>query len=292
MRISISTVVSLFQSYGRLMRLDRPVGILLLLWPTLWALWIAARGVPSIKILLVFMAGVVLMRAAGCIINDWADREWDGHVERTRWRPFPQGQVNSRGAITLFVIVCLLAAALLLLLNPLTAWLAVLGFLLTLIYPFTKRYLHLPQVVLGLAFAWGVPMAFAAQTNHVPKIAWFLFLLTALWTIVYDTEYAMVDRPDDMKIGIKSMAILLGRYDRVTILALQCTVWLGLLYMGIQLALRIDYYVGLLAVALLMGYQHYLIRDRQPARCFRAFLNNQWIGMVIFAGIFLSYWGS
>ncbi len=274
-------------AYWRLMRFDRPIGILLLLWPTLWALWIAAKGVPNAVILTVFVLGVILMRATGCIINDFADRKIDTYVKRTQKRPLATGQVSEKEAIFLFTILCLIAFALVLLLNKLTILLASIGVVLAIIYPFMKRYTHFPQFVLGVAFSWGVPMAFAAQTGHVPLIAWLLFLAAALWTVAYDTQYAMVDREDDLKIGVKSTAILFGRFDRLIVGALQTTVLVFLVGLGIGLKLTMWYYLALIGVTCLMLYQQYLTRSREPASCFRAFLNNNWVGLLVFIGILL-----
>lgn len=276
-------------AYWRLMRFDRPIGILLLLWPTLWGLWVAARGVPNLLILTIFIVGVILMRAAGCIINDFADRKIDSYVTRTKKRPLATGQVSAKEAIILFIILCLMAFGLVLLLNPLTIFLAVIGVVFTAIYPFLKRYTHVPQLMLGVAFSWGIPMAFAAQTARVPWHAWLLFIAAVLWPIAYDTQYAMVDRDDDIKIGVKSTAILFGRYDRFIVALLQAIMLLFLSYVGMLLPLTGWYYLGLIAAAGFMGYQHYLMRNRAPQHCLRAFLNNNWVGLVIFVGLWLGF---
>lgn len=283
------TLKERLHQYFLLTRLHRPIGILLLLWPTLWALWIAADGWPDPYVLLVFTAGVVLMRSAGCVINDYADRRFDPHVERTRDRPLAAGRVSPREALLLFAALCLLAFALVLTLNTLTVRLAFGGVLLAAIYPFSKRYTHLPQVVLGAAFGWAIPMAFAAQTGSLPKIAWLLFTVNILWATVYDTFYAMVDRDEDLKIGVKSTAILFGYSDLPIIGALQALVLGGLVLVGAMAELGLYYYLALLVAAGLALYQQYLARRRDKAGCFQAFLNNNWFGAAVFAGIFLHY---
>ncbi|MGD8842915.1 MAG: 4-hydroxybenzoate octaprenyltransferase [Gammaproteobacteria bacterium] len=275
--------------YARLMRLHKPIGIFLLLWPTLWALWIAGRGSPDPLVLLVFVAGVVLMRSAGCVINDYADRHFDPHVARTRERPIAAGRVTPREAVILFLLLCLTALALVMLMNSLTRWLSLAGAALAATYPFMKRYTHLPQVYLGAAFGWAVPMAFAAQTGAVPRVAWLLFVATVLWATVYDTMYAMVDREDDLKIGVKSTAILFGEADRVIIAVLQLLLLLALVLAGQLAGLGIYYHFGLLLALVFAVYQQYLIRDRDPAACFKAFLNNNWFGAAVFGGIALHY---
>ena len=275
--------------YWLLMRLHRPIGILLLFWPTLWALWIAAEGWPDLHILIVFVLGVVLMRSAGCVINDYADRRFDPHVERTRDRPIAAGRVSPREALVLFALLCLLAFMLVLTLNRLTIQLAFGGALLAAVYPFTKRYTHLPQLVLGAAFGWAIPMAFAAVLGEVPKIAWLLFTVNILWSTVYDTFYAMVDRDDDLRIGVKSTAILFGESDRLVIGALQILTVGGLVLVGRMADLGLYYYLGLLVASGLALYQQYLARQRDRAGCFQAFLNNNWFGAAVFAGIFLHY---
>jgi len=277
------------QQYYLLTRMDRPIGIFLLLWPTLWALWVAAEGLPNWHVLLVFVSGVFLMRSAGCVINDYADREFDPLVSRTRERPIAAGRVKPNEALWLFAVLCLLAFALVLTMNALTIKLSFVGAALAAIYPFMKRYTHLPQVVLGMAFGWAIPMAFAAQTGSVPKVAWLMYVINVVWSVVYDTMYAMADREDDIKAGVKSTAILFGDADRVIIGILQGMVLLGLFLLGQQLDLGLAYYLSL-AVAVALGiYQQFLIRQRQPALCFKAFLNNNWLGAAIFAGLVLSY---
>ena len=276
--------------YARLMRLHRPIGTLLLLWPTLWALWIASEGQPDPLILAVFVAGVVLMRSAGCVINDVADRDFDPHVARTRDRPIAAGRVTPREAVVLFVALALLAFALVLLLNGLTVLMSVAAVALAVTYPFMKRYHHLPQVHLGVAFGWSVPMAFAAETGSwPPTVAWLLLLAVVLWAVAYDTLYAMVDRDDDLRIGVKSTAILFASADRAIVAVLHAAV-LGVLVAVGQLAhLGPPFYLGLVAAAGFAVYQHYLIRDRDPRQCFRAFLNNNWFGAALFVGIAASY---
>jgi len=275
--------------YYLLTRLHRPIGIFLLLWPALWALWIAAEGFPDTMVLVVFVVGVILMRSAGCVINDYADRKFDPHVARTRDRPLASGKVSPREAVGLFVVLCISAFALVLLLNPLTIALSFGAVVFAVFYPFTKRYTQLPQVVLGAAFGWAVPMAFAAQTGSVPQIAWLLFTVTVLWATAYDTMYAMVDREDDLKIGIKSTAILFGEADRVVIGMLQFLVLAGLWRAGHLADLGLFFDLGLLVAAGLALYQQYLIKDRERSKCFQAFLNNNWFGAAVFAGIALEY---
>jgi len=275
--------------YYLLMRFDRPIGIFLLLWPTLWALWIAAEGIPDGWVLTVFVSGVVLMRAAGCVINDVADRDFDPYVSRTRGRPIAAGRVSVKEAMGLFIVLCLLAFALVLTMNNLTIMLAFAGVLLAAIYPFVKRYTHLPQVFLGMAFGWSVPMAFAAQTGTVPIVAWLLFIATVLWATAYDTMYAMVDRADDIRIGVKSTAILFGDADRIIIALIQGLLLLVLIMIGQRLALGTYFYAGLLIATVLLVYQQFLIQARVPDRCFRAFLNNNWLGAAVFAGLVLQY---
>ena len=275
--------------YYLLTRLNRPIGIFLLLWPTLWALWIAGDGRPDFLICMVFILGVVLMRSAGCVINDYADRDIDPHVVRTRERPMAAGRVSSKEALVLFGTLCLVAFGLALLMNNLTIILSVVGVVLAIIYPFMKRYTHLPQVFLGMAFGWAVPMVFAAQTGAVPQVAWLLFVATVLWATAYDTMYAMVDRPDDIRIGVKSTAILFGEADRLLIGVIQLLFLVAMLLVGRQLEMGSFYYGGLLVAAGFGIYQQYLIRRRDAVACFKAFLNNNWFGAAIFCGIVLHY---
>ncbi|MDH5660684.1 MAG: 4-hydroxybenzoate octaprenyltransferase, partial [Gammaproteobacteria bacterium] len=266
-----------------------PIGIFLLLWPTLWTLWIAAEGVPHPGVLTVFVLGVILMRSAGCVINDYADREIDPRVNRTKDRPIASGRVSADEAMLLFMALCFSAFLLVLTMNTFTILLSLGGVMLAAIYPFMKRYTHMPQVVLGMAFGWSVPMAFAAQTNSVPKIAWLIYVVTVLWAVIYDTMYAMADRMDDLKIGVKSTAILFGDADRVIIGILQAMMLFSLYLIGQQAQMGDTYTLAILISAVLMVYHQYLIRFRQPAACISAFLNNNWVGAVIFIGIVANY---
>ena len=275
--------------YWRLTRMDRPIGTLLLLWPTLWSLWIAAKGVPSIKNLVIFVLGVIVMRAAGCVINDFADRKIDGKVMRTKDRPLATGVVSSREAIGLFIALCLIAFALVLFTDPLTIKLSVGGLILAFCYPFMKRHTHLPQVVLGAAFAWGIPMAYAAEAGELHQGMWLIYLSVVLWTVAYDTFYAMVDRDDDLKIGVKSTAILFGEQDRLMTGVLQIMALYSLVLVGNRFELGTFYYLGLAVAAGLFIYQQWLIRFRARDACFKAFLNNNWVGMAIFVGIVMDY---
>jgi 4-hydroxybenzoate polyprenyltransferase len=278
-----------FSAYWRLMRMDRPIGTLLLLWPTLWSLWIAAKGMPSVKNLVIFVLGVVVMRAAGCVINDFADRKIDGRVERTKGRPLATGAISSRAAIGLFIVLCLIAFTLVLFTDPLTIKLSAGGLLLAFCYPFMKRHTHLPQVVLGAAFAWGIPMAYSAEAGELHQGMWLIYLAVVLWTVAYDTFYAMVDREDDLKIGVKSTAILFGEHDRLMTGILQAMCLYALLLVGNRFELGTFYYLSLVVAAALFAYQQWLIRYRARAACFSAFLNNNWVGMAIFAGIVMDY---
>ncbi|OQW93523.1 MAG: 4-hydroxybenzoate polyprenyltransferase [Beggiatoa sp. IS2] len=275
--------------YVRLARLHRPVGIFLLLWPTLWALWIASHGQPDWLVASVFILGVILMRSAGCVINDYADREIDPQVRRTCDRPLAAKYVSEREALSVFVVLCLTAFGLVLLLNPLTIALSLIAVIWAITYPFMKRYTHLPQVFLGIAFSWSIPMVFAAQTGEVPSLAWWLFAANLLWTVAYDTLYAMVDREDDLRIGVKSTAILFGHADKMIVGSLQALTLLLLGWIGRQLDFAMPYYLGLIFAAGLAIYQQWLIRDRKDSLCFQAFLNNQWFGTVIFLGIMANY---
>lgn len=273
----------------KLMRFDKPIGTLLLLWPTLWALWIAAGGLPDAKLLAIFVLGTFLMRSAGCIVNDLADRHWDGSVERTRTRPLVTGEATVTQARILFLMLCLAAFGLVLLTNTLTIVLSVGGLLLASTYPFMKRFTYWPQVVLGAAFSWAIPMAFAAQQGELPSALWLLYIANLLWTMVFDTQYAMVDRDDDLRVGIKSTAVLFGEADRPVLVALQLLCLLALFLAGQRFGLGGIYYLSLVAVALLFGYHQYLIRSRDRDACFRAFRHNNWVGLVIFMGIALHY---
>ncbi|WP_200552022.1 4-hydroxybenzoate octaprenyltransferase [Kosakonia sp. LAM2021] len=276
-------------AFHRLMRTDKPIGALLLLWPTLWALWVATPGVPPLWILLVFVAGVWLMRAAGCVVNDYADRKFDGHVKRTANRPLPSGAVTENEARVLFVVLVLLAFALVLTLNVMTILLSVAALALAWVYPFMKRYTHLPQVVLGAAFGWSIPMAFAAVSESVPLSCWIMFLANILWAVAYDTQYAMVDRDDDVKIGIKSTAILFGRFDKLIIGILQVAVLVLMTPIGWLNGLGWTYYGTVLIAGVLFVYQQTLIAGRDRDACFKAFMNNNYVGLVLFLGLALSY---
>lgn len=280
---------SKWQAYSRLMRIDKPIGALLLLWPTYWALWIAAKGFPDWHILIVFTIGVFSMRAAGCVINDFADRKIDGSVERTKNRPLPSGAVTEKESKILFIVLVLLSFALVLTLNTMTIWLSVAGLALAWFYPFVKRFSNLPQLILGMAFGWSIPMGFAAVSESLPLVCWLLFLVNIVWSVVYDTQYAMVDRNDDIKIGVKSTAILFGRYDKIIIGILQLVMLALLVGIGILLNLKGIYYWSLLLVTALFIYQQKLIAERERAPCFQAFMNNNYVGFVLFVGILFSY---
>ena len=273
----------------RLMRFDRPIGILLLLWPTLWALWIAGQGSPSARNILIFCTGVVLMRAAGCIMNDVADRNFDPHVERTRSRPLASGELTVREAVLAFFVLMLLAFGLVLLTNALTIKLAFVGAALASSYPFFKRWTHLPQVILGLAFGWGIPMAFAAETGQVAPAAWLILSINVVWSVIYDTLYAMVDRDDDISIGLKSTAIMFGKADLLVLRVLKVVMIGLLLWLGLMLQFTWPWFTGVAVAALLFVRQQFWVRQRHRERCFEAFLNNNWVGAVIFAGLFATY---
>ena len=275
--------------YIQLMRLDRPIGTLLLLWPTLGAVWIAGAGTPSLTVIVVFFLGVVIMRAAGCVINDFADRDFDGDVERTQGRPLATGALSAKQALALFCGLGLLAFGLVLFLNELTFWLSFGGLGLAVLYPFTKRFTFMPQLFLGAAFSWAIPMAFAAETGEVPEIAWLLYVANVLWTVAYDTEYAMCDREDDLKLGIKSTAILFGDADRLMIGLLQALTLLALIMVGHRLDFNWPWYAGLVGMALSFAYQHSLIRYRERWPSFHAFLNNHWAGACVFIGLYFQY---
>jgi len=278
-----------FNEYKLLMRVDKPIGILLLLWPTWWALWVAGEGFPDLFVFLVFTIGVFLMRSAGCVINDYADRDIDNHVTRTKHRPLAEKRVSEKDAILLFIGLCLTAFALVLFMNILTIALSFVGVLLAACYPFMKRYMQTPQLVLGVAFAWSIPMAFAAQTGEVPYIAWVIFFANIAWTTAYDTMYAMVDRVDDIKIGVKSTAILFGKFDRLFIGLLQIATIVLLVHAGLLLSFGTLYYLGLFTALCLGIYQQLLLSHNSEKYYFQAFLNNNWFGLSIFAGIFLHY---
>ncbi len=277
------------RQYWLLARFDRPIGTLILLWPALWALWVASAGKPDITVFSVICLGVVLMRAAGCVINDYADRDFDPHVARTKQRPIAAGRVTPKEALIIFVVLCLCAFALVCLLNIYTIMLSFVAAFLAASYPFMKRYTQLPQAYLGIAFGWAVPMAFSAQLNSIPVVAWVMYLAVVLWALVYDTMYAMVDKDDDLKIGIKSTAILFGDYDRHIMAILQLIILMLLVTVGQLQQLTWLYYSSVLIAAGLSVYQQKLIYQRDKAKCFKAFLNNNWFGLVIFVGLLLDY---
>lgn len=274
-----------WRAYMALARLDKPIGTLLLLWPTLWAVWIAGNGQPSPWVLVVFVVGVFAMRSAGCVINDYADRHIDGHVKRTVGRPLPTGELTERQALGFFALLVLISFLLVLTTNSLTIKLSVAGLGWAALYPFMKRYTHLPQLFLGIAFSWAIPMAFAAQSNSLPPGLWLLFAANLTWTIAYDTMYAMVDRDDDLRIGVKSTAILFGQRDKLMVGLLQFATLVLLVAAGVTFALGSLFYWSLLACAGLFVYQQRLIRDRERMPCFSAFLNNNFVGMLVFVGI-------
>jgi 4-hydroxybenzoate polyprenyltransferase len=278
-----------FGRYSRLMRLHQPIGIWLLLWPTLWALWIAGQGRPDERMLLVFVLGTIIARSAGCVINDLADRKIDRRVRRTAGRPLAAGEVAAAEAVILFIGLMLIALGLVLTLSRPTLYFALGGAAITLIYPFAKRFFSAPQVLLGIAFAWGVPMAYVAQLGSVPRVGWLLFLVAAIWVVVYDTEYAMVDRDDDARLGVRSTAILFGEMDRLLVGVLQVSLLAGLVLVGRAAELGAWYYGGVATAAVLCIHQQILIKNRERERCFRAFLNNAWLGGAVFVGILLDY---
>ena len=272
-----------------LARFDKPIGTLILLYPALWALWIASDGKPDFRVLTVITLGVIVMRAAGCVINDYADRDFDPHVERTKLRPIAAGNITPKEALIFFTVLCLFAFGLVLLLNTFTILLSFVGAFLAATYPFMKRYTQLPQAYLGVAFGWAVPMSFSAQLNEIPFVAWILYLAVILWALVYDTMYAMVDKEDDLKIGVKSTAILFGHYDRQIMGALQILILLLLFSIGKIQHLGGFYYLSLIGAAGFSIYQQKLIFHREKSACFKAFLNNNWFGLIIFVGLFLDY---
>ena len=282
-------VANRIKTYAQLMRLDKPIGILLLLWPMLWGLWFAAQGLPDGRILVIFVLGTVLMRSAGCVINDFADRKIDPHVERTKNRPMAAGRVGSKEALLLAAGLSLIAFLLILPLNQLTILLSVPALFLAASYPFTKRFFAMPQAYLGIAFSFGIPMAFAAQTGSLPPLLWILVLANLFWVIAYDTAYAIVDKPDDLKIGIKTSAITFGRFDVLGVMACHACFIAIMLVIGQLQQMNLAYYAGLIAASGLMAYQYTLIRNRDRALCFKAFLHNNWVGMAVFAGIALDF---
>jgi len=277
------------REYALLIRLNRPIGTLLLGWPALWALWLAAEGLPDLNILLIFVLGIFVMRSAGCVINDFADRKIDPYVKRTKDRPLAAGRVSEREALTLFAILGLIAFGLVLTLNTLTIYLSFAAVISAASYPFMKRFTYLPQAFLGVAFGWAVPMAWAAQTGSIPEVSWLLFIIVVLWAMAYDTMYAMADREDDIKIGVKSTAILFGEADRIITGLIQLSVLLGLFMLGVRLSMEWPYYAGLAVASGFSVYQQYLIRRRDPKACFQAFLNNNWFGAAVFTGIVANY---
>ena len=280
--------INKLQVYSRLMRIDKPIGTLLLMWPTLWALWLADMAVPPLSVLVVFVLGVIVMRAAGCVINDYADRKVDGHVQRTQNRPLPSGAVNSKEAKMLFIGLAFVAFVLVLTMNLMTILLSVVGLALAWVYPFMKRYTHLPQVVLGAAFGWAIPMAWAAVSESLPLVCWLVFIANMCWTVAYDTQYAMVDREDDLKIGVKSTAILFGRFDKLIIGLLQLATLVLLAWVGLFLQLNGAFYWSLLLAAVLFVHQQRLIAQRERQPCFQAFLNNNYVGLVLFLGVLMN----
>ena len=279
------TLVERLNAYEKLIRLDKPIGTLLLLWPTLWALWLSARGYPDWRVVWIFVLGTVLMRSAGCAVNDFADRNFDGRVKRTRERPLAAGVIKPAEALTIAAVLTMAAFWLVLQLNALTIKLSFVAVAIALVYPITKRFFAFPQAVLGVAFGFGIPMAFAAQTNHLPPLAWLLLAANVCWAIAYDTEYAMVDREDDRQIGIRTSAITLGRYDVAGVM-ISHTLFLALLVLfGLRAGMGVYFYAAVGVAAVLAAMQYRMIRGRDPAECFRAFQQNNWVGAVIFAGI-------
>ena len=276
--------------YLQLTRLNRPIGILLLLWPTLWAIWLASNGHPALLILVIFTFGTVLMRSAGCVINDYADRNIDKHVKRTHDRPLTSGRVTSREALTLAAGLAFVAGLLILPLNTLTLWLAIPAVFLAASYPYTKRFFAIPQAYLGIAFGFGIPMAYAATLGTVPPVAWLLLLANVFWAMAYDTEYAMVDRDDDVHLGIHSSALFFGKHDVVAVMVCYALSLILLALAGYLSALGIYYYLGLIVAASIAIYHYTLIKNRQRAQCFQAFLHNNWFGATIFAGIAIDFW--
>ena len=282
-------LIKQLRNYGKLMRVDKPVGVWLLLWPTLWALWLAGEGNPDQGLFVVFMLGVIFMRSAGCVLNDYVDRKIDPYVERTRTRPIASGAVAPGEALVLFTALSLVAVGLATMLNRTAQLLAIVAAGLTIAYPFVKRYISIPQFILGAAFGWAVPMAFAAQTGETPELAWLVFGTAMIWAVIYDTFYAMVDREDDLRVGVKSTAILFGEVDIFVVAGLQLLMLVALILIGYRAGLSVWYYLSVFVAGLMMAYHLWLARDRQRAGCFAAFLHNHYIGMVIFIGIVLHY---
>ena len=288
-RVNKAFLADRLQQYWLLARFDKPIGILILLWPALWALWVASNGKPDLWVLFIICSGVVLMRAAGCVINDYADRDFDPHVERTKQRPIAAGKVSPKEALILFVVLCLCAFVLVLQLNLMTIMLSFIAAFLAASYPFMKRYTNLPQAYLGIAFGFAVPMSFSAQTNTVPMVAWIMYLAVMLWALVYDTMYAMVDKEDDLKIGVKSTAILFGEKDRQIMAGLQLIIIFLLVIIGLIQQLGSFYYAGVVVAFGLSVYQQRLIFNRDKALCFKAFINSNYFGLAIFSGLALDY---
>jgi 4-hydroxybenzoate polyprenyltransferase len=277
-------------AYGRLMRLDKPIGTLLLLWPTLWALWISSNGRPDWTIVWIFVAGTVLMRSAGCVMNDYADRGFDPHVERTKLRPLATGEVSGKEALVLAAVLSLISFGLVLLLNKLTVLLSLVALFLAVSYPYTKRIISIPQAYLGIAFGFGIPMGFAAHLDTVPPVGWAMLAANIFWAVAYDTEYAMVDRDDDIKIGIRSSALFFGRFDVMAIMVCYACMLAILGGIGWYVGLAWPYFAGLVVAAAIALYHYTLIRERERAKCFKAFLHNNWLGAAIFIGLATSYW--
>ncbi len=288
--MSLQQLRSKLNAYERLMRMDRPIGILLLLWPTLWALWIADGGMPHWAFIAIFVMGTVLMRSAGCVMNDIADRKYDGHVARTQKRPLATGEVSVKEALWLAVILSLTAFIFVLFLNRQTIYMSFLALFLAASYPLTKRFLSIPQAYLGIAFGFGIPMAFTALRLELSVEAYLLLLANVFWAVAYDTEYAMVDREDDLKIGIKSSAIFFGRYDVLAIMLCYSAMLVLMLLVGWRLAMQWPYYIGVGSAVLIAAYHYTLIKERQPAQCFKAFMHNNWLGLMLFLGIFTHYY--
>jgi 4-hydroxybenzoate polyprenyltransferase len=285
----VEKIMDRAKQYWLLARFDRPIGILILLWPALWALWVASNGKPDTLVLTVICSGVILMRAAGCVINDYADRDFDPHVERTKQRPIAAGKVTPKEALVFFLVLISCAFSLVLLLNTFTILLSFGGAFLAASYPFMKRYTQLPQAYLGIAFGWAVPMSFSAQINAIPTVGWLMYIAVILWALVYDTMYAMVDKDDDLKIGVKSTAILFGDYDRHIMAVLQIIILSLLVIIGIMQHSGLAFYIGVLCAAGLSVYQQTLIFHRDKGLCFKAFLNNNWFGLAVFMGLFVDY---
>ncbi len=285
----VTNISKTITPYLQLIRFDRPIGTLLLLWPTLWGLWIAAHGVPPFKYLLIFGLGVFLMRSAGCVVNDIADKDFDGKVTRTKERPLAVNDLPVKNALVFFLVLLLMAASLLIFLNKLAIIIAVIAAFFAITYPFMKRHTYLPQLYLGISFALSIPMAFAQIQNSIPPEAWLLFIANIFWTTAYDTMYAMVDRKDDLKAGIKSTAILFGDLDYIIIAIIQAMMMLVLLLLGLKLEMNSPYYIALVVVVILFIYQNRLLKSRNIANYFKAFLNNNWVGLVLFCGIFFSF---